>query len=571
MKKLLLLIMACASIGFASAQQKTITENILIYTPWVDFSAPMTYSYTVSDDGKRIKNGPISISGRQNWKYDNSSITGTYTLKASAKNGHLNGLMTVTARYQGVTKKWSGNKIENLSYSFRGNFLNGIPNGNFTSNATGHESVNVTYKNGILVGAYKVGNTRGTLSNSGKMIGVWYLDDDRWEFINGVRISKSSKYEESTPKQIAMAKKYASGAISAEEAKKQGYVPVEDSISLGGWATNALLLDYIANWKKLAHWDFSKGRCVKYTYLYNILPLPDKEFDEFLTKFKNNGRVDNQIEFDKKGNCYTAKYYVNYGTPDVEVKTGRITDEQLSQINETIDYYCRNNPTQISSLINSDKSYDIQTYLSQRLEYIEEEENIYNAYNSCTNLISEVQGIKYNIKRMLNGKKKTSDNLFYIIPYDEKYHPFSLKYFPASKLNDLESLEQEATKVLDNLTLSIYKQTITSTLNLIIKQSDSKVVKKLNPYIFSLPEAYYKQASHKNTVSIEEFAKAIAKVEEFQIINLEKENVRNTESYRATIEFKKKEKKEGITIRASISFAQLGKNIINNTFVILNQ
>lgn len=53
-----------------------ISENYLITGPWTDYAAPMKYSYAVSDEGERIMNGPISISGKQNEIYGGEVLFG---------------------------------------------------------------------------------------------------------------------------------------------------------------------------------------------------------------------------------------------------------------------------------------------------------------------------------------------------------------------------------------------------------------------------------------------------------------------------------------------------------------
>lgn len=259
MKKMFVLVLGSALLLLPSktlTAQTQITEDYRVTGPWVDYAVPMKYSYIVSDEGERIKHGPISISGKLNQTYGSVTITGSYQLNASANKGNLNGPMSVKASYHGVQRTLRGQQVEDYAYSFSGSFLNGVPNGTFTAKATNYGSSTVTYKQGKLVGAYNVDEViddrmvtiKGSLNNEGKMIGVWHIESlgsvEVWEFIKGIRIRLSSAAAESTPKQIEMAKKYATGSVTKEALEEEGYFPVQDSIELGDYANDLYFLDY---------------------------------------------------------------------------------------------------------------------------------------------------------------------------------------------------------------------------------------------------------------------------------------------------------------------------------------
>lgn len=561
---------------------KQITEDYLVTGPWTDYVVPMKYSYTVSDEGERIMNGPISISGKQNEVYGNVTISGNYLLNASAKNGKLNGPMSVTANYHGVKKLRNGQKVEDYSYSLSGGFIDGLPNGTFTAKATNFGTSTVTYKKGVLVGAYNVNesiddrivNIKGSLNNDGKMVGTWQIsilgDASVWEFVNGVRIIVSSKNQESTPKQIEMAKKYASGAITEKQLEAEGYFPVQDSICLGDYASDIFFLKVMANWDKLPGRDFKSGYWVKYTYLYNILPLPESEFEKVITNYKAEGKAPLVVEYDKTTNGYTTHYYVDYGTPHFKLLKRRFSNEQVAQIKEALDYYCRQNPITISDILNDWSLGNMAVNLPSTFEALKKNPR-YDRYES---LIENVNELSKAIKERLEGKALTSDGLFYILPFDDSRQPLSVRYFPVSTLNDFYATEKEIRDyrvTLNKLKEEEVSKNLNQALNGIEMLSKSKLVMFLKGKIVRNGTEYYTEVPHDNTISIEEFAEAIAPVTEYKITSFQKENCKNGESYQVIVEFMKKQKKDVVVIPVSMSVTEKGAKIIDKTISIVSK
>ena len=433
--------------------QTEISEDYMITGPWTDYFAPMKYSYSVTDEGERVMNGPISISGKQNETYANVDITGSYLLNASAKNGKLNGAMSVKANYHGVKHLLLGQEVEDYAYSFSGSFLNGIPNGTFTAKATNFGSSTVTYKEGVLVGAYSVDEVidnriltiKGSFNDAGKMVGVWNIkkfgDTEVWEFINGVRIRLSSQQSESTPNQIEMAKKYASGAITKEALEEEGFIPIQDSIALGDYANDLYLLKFIVNWDKMPERSFGKAEWVQYTYLYNLLPIPAREFEKILDNFKEHGKAPNQVKYDELAKCYVTSYWENYGTPKAQmIYNRRFTDSQLKAIEEVTDSYCRENPITITKLFSNVAPNDYEIYrkalnLNYNFEELKKEENLIITKSKCKTLVQDFEDVSKTLNNILEGKTKTSDGLYYIIPGEQ---PLSVYYYSAEEYYTLE-------------------------------------------------------------------------------------------------------------------------------------
>ena len=551
--------------------QTQISENYLITGPFTDYVAPMKYSYTVSDEGERIMNGPISISGKQNETYGNVTITGSYVLNASAKDGNLNGQMSVKANYHGVKQLIRGQQVDDYAYSFSGSFLNGIPNGTFSAKATNFGSSTVTYKQGVLVGAYSVDEViddriltiKGSFDNVGNMVGVWNIknlgDAEVWEFVNGVRIRLSSKKSESTPKQIEMAKKYASGAITKEALEEEGYFPMQDSIALGDYANDLYFLNYIANWKKLAGCSFGEAKWVKYTYLYNLLPVPEKKFDEILSEYRNSG--DTHYPFVKYNELIKA-FTIEYPSDHVVI-CRRFTEAQIMKINEARDHYCRENPLSLSNLFhvtNVDYSLEEKAReLESRYEKLKEITNINTAYSSHKSLVKDFEDVSETLKKILDGKEMTSDGLFYIVPGEK---PLTAHYYSASSLENYDALEKEVMNYKSTLDKakedrkSAIVQGFLSELSEIEKQSASKTSEQLKS--MTVKEYKYTPNNSLNITSAE-FAEAIAPVQEYSIIDVKDEE--NT--YRITIEFINKKG----TVPVSMSMTSNGK-IIDGSITI---
>lgn len=593
--------------------QSQISENYLISGPWTDYVAPMKYSYTVSDEGERIMNGPINISGKQNETYGNVTITGSYVLSASAKNGNLNGAMSVKANYHGVKQLLRGQQVEDYAYSFSGSFLNGVPNGTFAAKATNFGSSNVSYKNGILVGAYNVQEAiddrivsiKGAFNDSGKMVGQWRIeilgDVSVWEFVNGIRIRESSKSSESTPKQIEMAKRYASGAISDKELETEGYSPVQDSICLGDYASDLYFLKFIADWDKLPDYDFKTGFWVKYTYLYNVLPIPEKKFEEILSEYKQTGKTHYPfVQYDQLAKAYTIKYPTDHG-----VICRRFTNEQMQQVKEAVDYYCRNNPLSIANLfdhqnLGSDmisEALNVQT----RYENLKDDNKLRAYYSDYVSrfdinsakrknydsLVEDIGIVGKALREQLDGKEMTSDGLFYIFP-----DGITARYFSVDSLNVFNSMEKEVRDYGEVLNRQFEEERIAKEKKLeqeeaarkeaaenkkkeiaqvfrerlsgIEKQSAKKVTEQLNSMSVKMGYGYYDRVP-KNSLNITmaELAEAIAPAIEYGIIDISKEESGGYDTYKITIEFKKKKE----TVPVSMSITNNG-NIIDGSITL---
>ena len=141
-----------------SAQRQQVTE---FYRPPLDvpMEGKITYSYIVGKDGDNIKDGPLSIKASLNnferyVQLQKMTINGNYNLTANYKNGDMNGTLSLNSR----TTYTHGSRSQVESFTLKGNFKDGIPNGNFVANyvTTVEAKMNVNYNNGKLVGPYMV-------------------------------------------------------------------------------------------------------------------------------------------------------------------------------------------------------------------------------------------------------------------------------------------------------------------------------------------------------------------------------------------------------------------------------
>ena len=535
-------------------------------------------------------NGPISVSGKQNETYGNVTITGSYVLNASAKNGNLNGAMSVKANYHGVKQLFRGQEVEDYAYSFSGSFLNGVPNGTFTAKATNFGSSTVTYKQGILVGAYYVDENiddriltiKGSFNDAGKMVGVWnikkYGDTEVWEFVNGVRVRLSSKQSESTPKQIEMAKKYASGTITKEALEEEGYFPVQDSIALGDYSSDLYFLKFIVDWDKMPARSFKKGLWVKYSYLYNLLPLPAREFEKVLSNYQYNGEAPLPVKYDELAKCYVTNYYENYGTPQVKlIYDRRFTESQLKAIDEALDNYCRQNPISLSQLFYvTNAGYDLNQMAA----------NIQAGYGK----IDDFKIVGEAIKKVLDGKELTADGSYYIIPGEK---PLTVHYFSTSSLEDFNALEQKAEeerlakekkaeeervakeKKAEEERLAKEKKAeeriesianaFLNKLSVIEKQTQNKATGQLEKMIVKMGYGYY-DLVHKNALNISsaELAEAIAPAMMINLLDIKKEEESGSyDTFKITVAVAKEKE----TVPVSMSITNQG-NIIDGTISI---
>lgn len=260
---------------FAQRQKETV--NFLAEFEW-NFRGDYTYQFILQENGKNLLDGPFDMKATINEKYSGyktfytSTITGKYTLTGGHSEGYIHGPLALTAN---MNFSATNGEKQNYTYSLKGNFNKGIPEGNFVVKYPSYGiDVNVNYKGGKLVGSYSLKATEdylpfssvGTLTSDSKPTGVWKFSDatSAWQitYLNGVVINRSD-YDADLQ---AKAKSYASGAISKEELAKGNIYVKKDSMALGRDAWMQILHQGIA-YDKLGHYAFSSSEFVKFEYL----------------------------------------------------------------------------------------------------------------------------------------------------------------------------------------------------------------------------------------------------------------------------------------------------------------
>lgn len=306
----LLLFPLCA---FAQTHKETIRFSADSGGP-MDFVGDYTYQFIRQQDGSKLEQGPFDMKASINQEFEYKrfwtvTAKGTYNLNGSHSNGNLNGPLTMSAN---LTMSATNGDKATYSTSFRGNFKNGVPEGNFTVDHkyTQPIKVNVNYKDGVLVGSYYVKGwddrdlpfmTSGTLTSNGELTGTWTFEDvDKKRYVtfaNGVAI-KRHDYDGDM---CAKAKAYASGSISKESLLNDNICVLKGSLMLGRDAYTQILHKGIA-WKKLGGYTFANAGSIEYYYLRRLILLSPEGYEKF-----KNGLVE-YIKFGGERVQPTADY-----------------------------------------------------------------------------------------------------------------------------------------------------------------------------------------------------------------------------------------------------------------------
>jgi hypothetical protein len=235
--------------------------------------------------------GSINDKGLRLNYYQVVDIIGKYTLTGSHSKGDLNGPFAMDANMT-VTKRPGSS--EAVRYTFRGNFKNGLPHGNFKVEYPSYGTkVNVNYNNGKLVGSFYAKGlgsddmpftTSGTLTSTGKPTGTWTFTGvygtSKKTFSNGV-ITQLDAYDSALS---AKAKAFAAGSISEEQLLKENILVKRDSISVGDDVSD-LILNGGIQFRKLGGYDFSQADYVYYNYLERIVTFSIKGIEELTKAF----------------------------------------------------------------------------------------------------------------------------------------------------------------------------------------------------------------------------------------------------------------------------------------------
>lgn len=356
MRNLTLILLILLSISAFAQRQKSIEDYIVPSTgapffPYDELSGKNTYYYTIGEDGKNIKDGPLNVTASKSRTYSTNYATvkrnANYNFKANYTKGRINGLITCSFRetYSHLSK--SETETTNVS----GNFSHGIPNGNFSITHNGKTKLKATFKNGNLVGYFKFDyfyndyqeNISGTLTSDGKLNGKW-VDNGQYPrtylFQNGVLISETNKKSSTKPITSELSKKYASGAISEEELLKKNYIVKTDSLQLGNYAKDVIISFRQYDLSDFGGYDLTKSNNPKYKYLQEVTRLTDNGFNQVLSEINNYAKNRhlswfNTISPNSNGEIFfqnNGQYYLLFGNSQDEELYTYIPDSYREKI-----------------------------------------------------------------------------------------------------------------------------------------------------------------------------------------------------------------------------------------------
>ena len=442
MKRFVVFILFGLVLGtvYLFAQRKQVTEEYtkgtVLTIPYSMMPGKVSYSYIVSDDGEVLKDGAYKVNcSLVNKKYTSSpyniTLNGNHSLNANFLKGSLNGVISASYKLNVTAVSRISTKKEDFASAFKGNFRNGLPHGNFILNSDLQvkQRLNANYSNGKLVGAFSCNllmddipiEYKGTLNAKGELTGNWYfgangsLNDRHVQFQNNVLISETNSKTSTNPLLVELAKKYAAGTISKEQLRKEGVVVREDSLTLGDYASCAILGDEVINLKKLGGYDFSLSNTIKYEYLYEVSFFTEKGFEKMLNEddFLSDGtHLYNDrnykyfyIRFDKELNMPYVLIHKSKRSKDLV--TGNhdeyyvnvyITDEQMAVIDARMYPVIMGRADNLSSFIKN-TSYKDKRYLEHKI-------NVRDWYedNSLLNSINEIKDVKFGLSEIVKVK-----------------------------------------------------------------------------------------------------------------------------------------------------------------------
>ena len=380
MKKILLLLLLVVAINVGYAQRTQVKEpySMPVLPDVTDFPYKMrgikTCDYVVDKDGDRVYDGSVSIKCEMPFTTFN---VGFYSCSASA---HFNATANFTKgvlhgeyksdRKAAVSIGGGANLVGakmGVEGIFTGAFKNGKPNGTFNMDMKAHQNgstaahkIKVNYKDGILVGdyyLYEEGKREfsGTLTQDGKLTGIWNKNGYEAVYDNGFLISDKDIPAESAAAELS--RKYVAGTISEEELLENGYRITTVNFHLGELVSDAVLEYFGSDF--IDKRDFEQ-KSVTFQYLKAFPMLTDEGVNAIiytLCKYYKTGPINYKIEdsnkyvyiksikLDKKGNHYItmrANSLVVGATQgelcDVFIKKG-----QYKQIEDAVNAYIKAN------------------------------------------------------------------------------------------------------------------------------------------------------------------------------------------------------------------------------------
>ncbi|MBQ3594341.1 MAG: hypothetical protein II981_02895 [Bacteroidales bacterium] len=487
MKKIFILMFSVflMNTNLVLAQRQEMTEKYTASYPdtYVGIPGTLKYSCIVAEDGSLIKDGPLSINCKLNkTNVNGTTVSGTYTLTTTYSNGMINGAMS--SKYELVMTNKKG--TETAVVTFKGNFKNGVPHGNFViNNNVDNINLNVNYNNGKLVGALSCNKIKGKLNDQSKPIGTW----GNQQFQNGVLITETIKSsitgtKVTKPALVELAKKYVSGTITEEKLAEKGIMVLTGDYMVGYYPLPSHISDNIltyscVDFSKLRGYDFTVGGKVEYTYLEETqmltqdgvdnlvncineyiekgfstieLPVVNHKYTPAGSKYgcmfmeKPQGRTVIEFSYDIRNSDNPHKYIANYDKDAAHL--AGISQKQLSNIHIAVEPTLINNAISMKDFMlyyydnlsqDSDQSKHMVDYIN---DTISGESNLDKLRNKYEVLLSDYE----RVKKMIKSPYVSNDDYMLVdtVVVKSISNSFRLiKYINKESIKDFETLIDE--------------------------------------------------------------------------------------------------------------------------------
>lgn len=599
--KCLLLLMAAVSFFDVAAQRKAYTETYATPTD-ITLYGKLKYSYVVDENGKNVKDGPLSVSATiKNQKtvvqYRLITLNANYSLNASYNKGNLNGPMRMSSNFVATGSGIS----ETDSYSFSGNFSNSYPNGLFNvSYKSKMKKLKASYKKGHLSGIYAVETlmnnfaykVSGVLDQNGELNGEWnyYTTSSGKNYIylfqNGVMLRKSSENEGYNPELSEKARLYATNKISKDSLLKLNIVVLKDSFNLGKLA-NSVLLDDVIDFQKFGGYDFSTSNVKYYEYLEKIPMLNDKGFNWLVNMIineiktgnintgysimvkKNDDRWNHYIFYDKSlGLEYIAgssggpncEWYGYIDNVDKYELRGYLSKEQSIQLKDTIFKTQKKYALDCFGYFQRKRNFDPYAYnIAKDMKTIQSG-NVGNlTTGQLQNMLSAIKNYEFSdlVKTELPGYLQDYDFLCYV--NDSIYLQFNAyktqltNLYNAALSRDLQEAQRQKELEYERMVAN-YKEKIRPTLNFLLDKKAFSIAydENVQNYI-----TYDGDKSDYWQLDISNRLKPFCKIVRYEIASVTP--IEDTDDYEVVCVLVKKKGKKIVLQKLPLRFSAYGK------------
>lgn len=397
--KLLLIALFAVSVTTAWSQQVRKATETFGADFEMRFVGDYNYQYILQENGEKLKDGPFTMKATLDEvvDYDDTTVAvkGNYDLKGNHSEGYLDGPLTMDGS---MTLKASSGEKEGATYTFRGNFKRGLPDGNFTVSYPSYRTeVDVNYKDGILVGAYSVTapdtdglifSLSGSLTDEGQFTGVWDykvgMGSSQTTYLNGI-VTNSDDYDDAL---VERAMEYASGSLTEEDLLGENIVVHRDSLNLGEIAWSYILHDGMP-FEDMGSYSFSQSSLVGFAYLDRLVTLSEEGYEKMKEEVADAVRTNRcsysdtfgytqSMEFDEACQMYYASVHQQH-----ELSTYCIGDPDWSNYSVDV-YFTKEQLAELLQIIHQARMESIDTLPFSEIEvYFSDVNTIFKTFSTC--------------------------------------------------------------------------------------------------------------------------------------------------------------------------------------------